>query len=355
VRARGPEKKILFATQTMASGPVGRSAHVVPRVLNGEDVMPSLREQCKTPAALATALTRIRKLVFAALPVPDCRTLEPYALEPGVAAFLAAPLAERVRVQREHVSRPTWSVGAEAALAVLQLVPPNVESLRLDRHELVAYKRDRADSLFVKQERLIRVPNAATLLAQIVEMARTSVPKMTYTRLAIPLMLLSGRRTTEIMNGLSAFEKVGATTCTFTGQLKKRGVASEPYVIPLLCDYGVFAHALRALRAKQRHVTLDAAKCNSRYHRRLNIAARSLFPVTHPAHLRTCHELRAMYAAYAYHMYEHSVTFNYFACWALGHESIQVSLSYNNVALYDAGAPGVLGAPPYMTSSGEGA
>eukprot|EP00966_Prymnesium_polylepis_P235986 5457739-Prymnesium_polylepis.1 len=44
----------------------------------------------------------------------------------------------------------------------------------------------------------------------------------------------------------------------FTGQLKKKTTASEPYVIPLLCDYETFAHGMAVLRSKQHESLVPA-------------------------------------------------------------------------------------------------
>eukprot|EP00966_Prymnesium_polylepis_P208056 4819421-Prymnesium_polylepis.1 len=69
--------------------------------------------------------------------------------------------------------------------------------------------------------------------------------------LAIPLLVLSGRRQTEIMGNGSFAPGPIPMSATFTGQLKKKSQAAGAYVIPLLCPYDVFAKGIVVLRAKQ--------------------------------------------------------------------------------------------------------
>ena len=308
-------------------------ADAVDRLRRGDDgaaVLAMLREKCDTPKALSCVITRIRKTMMAELPSPECGSLAPFANEPGVAAFLASSLADKVRVQREHRYDPTWSDGAERALATLQLLPSNLAALRLSQPEVVSLKRKHEATLLHKQESLIHIPCAGEWLRHVIELAKSSHVMHSYARLALPLLLLSGRRTTEILNGQSTFLPTPrATTCMFTGQIKKRG-ASTTYEIPLLCDYEVFAHALGVLREKQGGVCLTPEACNARYAKNLSAAMPTLFPsIPH------VHALRACYAAFAFHLYTCETTFNRAAMRMLGHEALEVSLSYNAVVLHD--------------------
>ena len=159
-------------------------------------------------------------------------------------------------------------------------------------------------------------------------------------RLALPLLLLTGRRTTEILNGASRFAPARPTTALFAGALKKRG-ASHAFEIPLLCDCATLAHALGALRAAQGHEQLGARECNNKYQKLLNAAVGDYFPM-----VRSVHELRAMYAAYAFHLYRCDATFNRCAMRILGHEKLEVSLSYNHVVLHDLQGAGSYGPLP---------
>eukprot|EP00966_Prymnesium_polylepis_P302143 6980583-Prymnesium_polylepis.1 len=198
-------------------------------------------------------MSRIKSAWMKGAPVPPevATMMAAYRNESGVETFLSLPLSEMVRVQREHRSDPVWSEAAEVALQSLALLPPNVAALKLNHQELISLKRKREDTLISKQEELLHVRNAATWIQCAIVAARTSTPDMSIPRLALPLLLLSGRRTSELLNGKSTFEATERpTTCIFKGQIKKRG-NDAPYEIPLLCDFATFTHALNVLRLKQ--------------------------------------------------------------------------------------------------------
>ena len=202
----------------------------------------------------------------------------------------------------------------------------------MSQPELVKLKQQQEASLVKKQEALIHVTHALAWLQHTIQLARRSTPEMSYGRLAVPLLLLSGRRATEILNGMSTFTPTDRpTTCLFSGQIKKRGAACE-YEIPLLCDDATFRFALGVLREKQKHVQLDARACNHNYSRLLSDAIGQLYPFC-----PNVHALRGIYAAFAFHLYVCNTTFNRAAMRMLGHEKLDVSLAYNAILLHDLG------------------
>ena len=298
----------------------------------GEDVVGWLRTKCASTASLSVAMSRIKTAWMKGAPVPPsvAEVMAAYRNESGVEAFLSLPLSEMVRAQREHKSDPVWSEAAEVALQSLALLPPNVAALKLSHQELISLKRKRDDTLISKQEALLHVHHATTWLQCAIVAARTSTPDMSIPRLALPLLLLSGRRTSEILNGKSTFEATEkTTTCLFKGQIKKRGEETT-YEIPLLCDFATFTHAFNVLRIKQGgEVFKQPEACTNRYSHMLKEEISQHFSFA--AHV---HELRAVYAAMAYHLYQCNTTFNRAAMRILGHEKLDVSLSYNSVVLH---------------------
>jgi hypothetical protein len=177
----------------------------------------------------------------------------------------------------------------------------------------------------------------------VISLVRNATVECSFSYIAIPLLLLSGRRSTEIMNGKSEFmPSARSTTAFFKGQLKRRG-ADTVYEIPLLCDYTIFAYGISVLRAKQRGEQLEANVCNNRYHKMLNTEAVRLCPQA-----KTAHALRGMYAAYVFHLYFSNWSFNKSIMRILGHDELNVSLSYNSWSLhnidtiYAAGCMGIL-------------
>ena len=127
-------------------------------------------------------------------------------------------------MQRAHGAEPTWSTAEEAALAALPLVPRNVAALRLTGRELLELKRGQEARLLAKQERLVHVHGATVMLARAIYLVRTSHAGMPIPRIALPLLLVSGRRTSELLNNKSTFVPTPRlATCVFSGALKKRG------------------------------------------------------------------------------------------------------------------------------------
>ena len=300
----------------------------------GKDVMPMLRSKCPTVHSLSVTVSRVRKVAMERLPVPAAvgEKLGPFVGEEGVAAFLRMPLREMVRQQRLHAAAPRWSEEAEAALATLELLPAHVDALRLSREELGTLERLADARLLAKQETLIVVPDAGAVLAHAIHVATTATPAMGVATLALNLLLLPGRRSSEILNGASTFAPTArATTCLFGGQLKTREVR-PPYEIPLLCRFDVFLHNLRALREAQGGRVMSAAECNRLYAKAMQLQLRRLYPMAPKVHA-----LRSMYMAFAVELYETRCTFNIAAMRALGHTMLEDSLAYNSVHLLGEG------------------
>ena len=302
-------------------------------IMRGDDaqvIMQMLRATCISIGALSTCISRIRALVIPKLLMPTCEYLAPYISEVGVASFMSATLVEKVCIQRAHHSDVSWSNEAEHTLRNIQLLPPNVSGLKLSDIELISLSRVRAKALILKQQVII-VYAAGNWLQHVISMVLSSTTECSFPYIAIPLLILSGRRSTEIMNGKSSFapSSLSTTTSLFTGQIKKRG-KDTTYEIPLLCDYDVFAYGISILRAKQRGEQLETTACNNRYHKMLNTEMTRICPQG-----KTVHSLRAMYASYVYYLYSSNVMFNRAVMHILGHDKLDISLFYNSWVLHD--------------------
>eukprot|EP00966_Prymnesium_polylepis_P194987 4520109-Prymnesium_polylepis.1 len=140
---------------------------------------------------------------------------------PEIAAFLDSTLKDQVRIKRAHRSNPTWSAEEEAALGEVQLLPPNMKSFGFTKAQSFALKRRKEKSLVEKNETMIvvdpgRIIEACTAALKVADVT-TSFPA-----LAIPLLVLSGRRQTEIMGNGSFAPGQVPMSALFTGQLKKK-------------------------------------------------------------------------------------------------------------------------------------
>lgn len=299
---------------------------------SGEEVMAWLRTKCSTVAALSVCISRVRAKILQQLPPPPCDALIPYMHESDdIADFCTRPLWMMLGIQRAHQSDPRWSEEAEAALQGLELLPPNVAALKLTSRDLLKLKRAQEQALLQKQLQLVPVPDATAVLQRATEMCRASTADMPIARLALPLCLLSGRRSTELLNGKSTFAPtLRPTVASFAGQLKKRGHSDAPYDIPLLCDLDTFAHGVAMLRRAQGGEVLEPAACNNKYHRMLAARLHETFPWANHVHV-----LRAAYVQYVDHLYACNTTLNAVAMRVCGHDKLEVSLSYNHVKLKD--------------------
>lgn len=313
------------------------------RLLQGEvgyAVRATLEESNLTLGSLSTALSRVRSIVVEAghrHPEYEASTapLRAFDSEPAIADFLTAPLARQLAIQRSHASTPSWSAEQEAALRGVKLLPSNMDSFALTRFETLQLKRKQEESLLRKNESVIVVPNAAALLHKVRSILESAEHVKSAT-LAIALLICSGRRSSEVLNGKSTFDPVaGQETATrFTGQLKKRGDECS-YMIPLLVPYPVFCSALAVLRSRQGGVKLNNRECNAEYampiKRELIRCEKGKGPLALPK--MKPHDLRSLYMSFVFELYHCSTTFARCAMRCLGHTSLSESHSYSNVRL----------------------
>ena len=141
------------------------------------------------------------------------------------------------------------------------------------------------------------------------------------------------------MNGRSTFEPVldNARSTLFSGQLKKRGEAHS-YIIPLLVPYEIFARGMEELRQRQGgKIDITNREITKEYSmplkRELQRCQRGRSFVRLPR-MKT-HDLRSLYMAYVWQLFQCEHTFPRTAMHCLGHVSLAESLSYANVRLED--------------------
>lgn len=305
---------------------------------SGDAALEALRETYHTLSSLVTAMSHVRAAVLDRGfrppeydPVP-LRALNP----PDVDAFLALSPRDQYAVQRAHARDPTWPDDAERALAQLRILPPALDAFRLDQRQTNQLKRQRDDAIVSKNEHLIVIHDAPALLRAAAAALESATSERSYAKLILPLLLVSGRRLTEITNGRSTFTPIGdvRTTrhATFAGQLKKKGAGATPYVIPLLVPFALFDRGLRALREKQRaefgQLTNLAAKGRYQPNTQRDLAKGVLVGFPRGCHI---HDLRSAYMRLAFELFRSQWTFARSAMACLGHESLHESHAYANV------------------------
>jgi integrase len=295
-----------------------------------EHAIATLKQTYKTDSSLSSAMSRVRALILDRNePPPDYDASELRALAtPEITAFLALPLRDQHRVQREHRTRSSWGPDAEQALARLQILPKSLDAFTLTKEETLSLKRQREESLLTKNDHLITF-DLPKMLGTCTAKLETAAPEQTFARLILPLLAVSGRRLGEIVNGRSTFAPMPHPHYTlFAGQLKKRS-AQPPYVIPLLVPYETFAKGLRALRQKQGDAiaNLTTAQATHRYQPNAQRAIESgeLAGVPKSIHI---HDLRSIYTAAVGELFVSPVAPPRMAMKILGHETLQDSLAY---------------------------
>lgn len=216
--------------------------------------------------------------------------------------------------------------------------PP--DDFRLPRTSTNALKRKRDDAVIKKNETLIVVEDFGALLRTATAALQSATTDCSFASLILPLLLVSGRRLTEICSPRSTFKPTQHVHYTiFEGALKKRGHA-RPMVIPLLVPFSVFSVGLLALRQKQGAslANLSNTQIKNRYQGSVqrDLTQRDALPGA-PSGIHT-HDLRSVYLAATFAMFNSPYTLARTGMLVLGHETLREHLSYNNVRLRGVGA-----------------
>ena len=145
--------------------------------------------------------------------------------------------------------------------------------------------------------------------------------------LALCVMLTTGRRTCEVLNGRCGYREVGPHALAFSGQAKRRVTGKvDEYVIPTLASASEVVEAMGRLRRWQDEVVLANDACARRYQSRLGRLLRSDDAL---AQCGTVHGLRGVYTCLAQRLFEWGDASD--ACVAmrvLGHSGLTESLTY---------------------------
>ena len=308
-----------------------------------QNVLEFLRKSYTTPSSMKRAITSIRQAIFEDNDKShiDYSPLATHLYEPGVISFLQLNLKEQVETQRSRrgPNKSLCSEAAEAAIQRLQLLPENLQGLHITHVEQMDLDQAEANRVLHTNEDLLVIPDANTLLCCAIQMLQRATVHSTFGELVIPLLLVCGRRETELLNGRSTFSPVAHTHgCVFAGALKKRGKDGK-FVIPLLVPYTLFAHGLTILRQKQGSVAhMTNREIATRYNGTINCSLQKqrLGPVFAPIH--NAHKLRPTYCALIFHYYTCTESYNRVIMRICGHERIEESLAYTGVSVQGGGA-----------------
>lgn len=279
-------------------------------------------------------------------------------------------LVDTNRITAEGDPPPVWTQDDERQVwALLRTLPPrlsvNARALCVSRTEGRECKRLSARKLVEKNKARIRVDGRALLayarrvVAQEVEASRDEgggggggardaaghPSRVSLGELALCLMLLTGRRTCEVLNGTSHFASIDSDqededeeghyeyALIFEGQAKRRGMPSPAYRIPVLAPPSLLLAAMDALRARQGGWVAESNRaCSLRYQ---SLLARTLGDSKTP--WKDCgrvHALRGIYAVMCLRLFDwtsgdgEEPTDAYVTMHILGHASVEESLAY---------------------------
>jgi integrase len=155
--------------------------------------------------------------------------------------------------------------------------------------------------------------------AACISVAKGLISSESYLERVVGLLLLTGRRSAEILK-TAKFEAVTGKTKTvlFAGQLKKKGETDSPYQIPILAGTRETFKALNSIRAaKPEFAELSEMELNQKCANGLNKYCKKHFADLLGSDC-TPHDLRKAYAAIAYKATKNQ-SFRMFAKAILGH------------------------------------
>lgn len=293
------------------------------------DVMAKLRARYTTIGCLNSKLSQVRS---------RCTPSSDYyrAVEDALSTVSNAEVRRRVEALASTGRRLHVKDSEEVRRIVRSLphrLPENVRGLRLSRHEMWECKRTQLAKT-IEKNRTRTVVDGRTLFAH----ARAVVSEPSQCRGGIPeltlaLMVVTGRRECELLNGRSEFLVNSEYSLVFRGQAKKRDdTDTEERLIPCLCQSSVVVACVAHLRARQGHAILTNEATSRRYQSYLSRHMRSASPWSETkTHV---HSLRGIYTCMCQGLFEWGLhTDAYVAMCILGHTSLTESLVYTTFAI----------------------
>lgn len=213
-------------------------------------------------------------------------------------------------------------------------LPDNVYALRVTRSEMRECKKLASSGKLEKNRHRRRVDGRALLTEARATVSDASSHSVI--DLAMALMLVTGRRTCEVLNGRSCLEREDAHVIRFGGQAKRRGGASsESYLVPTLAHADKVLAALAVLRDKQHHAQLTNRETSRRYQSALS--HRLVQKGGAWAGVGCIHGLRGVYACMALRLlrWEGDESDAFVTMCILGHRDLHESLVYTPFHLGD--------------------
>lgn len=285
------------------------------------EVLQSMRERYTTSGCLKVKTCLVRNMCVDS---PDFTRALQDAMHTH--SELSAKIEKAARADRRVT-------GDECVDVVLARLPPrkpdNVRALRPEMSEQRECKRSAFRARILKNMTCLQVDGRALL-----QEARQDIRNETVATLdlALSLMLLTGRRTCEMLNGVSTWSVVDGQVCAaeFAGQAKRKDAI--PYRAPLLAPLCEVQRAITRLRQRQNHAALSNQPTSRRYQSGLSrrLAKRKgAF-----GSVGRVHALRGLYACMAWRLFDWGTASPaYVTMCILGHRGLGESLVYTTFDL----------------------
>jgi integrase len=207
-------------------------------------------------------------------------------------------------------------------------LPDDVYRLKVSRKEQKECKRLSIQGEKEKNRRRRRVQGRELLdwARSVCESAECPNGNHAIVELSLALMVLTGRRTCELLNGRSQFADMGHTThgLRFTGQAKVRG-QQRTYCIPVLTPAPTVLKAIARLRSLQENERLTNKETSLKYQYRLHRHS-SQIPCLQG--VGKVHNLRGVYVCMVVRLFAWEESDAYVAMSVLGHAGLHESLVY---------------------------
>lgn len=208
------------------------------------------------------------------------------------------------------------------------LLPQEIRNLRLDVELQQKIKEKQLDSLTTKVNNNLILKDSEKFFKEILD----GLKSKTFDKLLPALLLVSGRRTTEILKTAS-FGKTKKGWIEFNGKLKSAN--KDGYTIPLLVRSSTFKKALKQLRVLVPEIVednLSNADVQNTFKTRINNAFNK---INNRYNISiTPHNMRSLYVAFAEKKFKKKEqTYFAFANQILCHDGLAGSLHYLSVVL----------------------
>lgn len=147
--------------------------------------------------------------------------------------------------------------------------------------------------------------------------------RKSYSKVAIGLCLLTGRRDVEILKTAN-FDYISDNEVLFTGQVKRKNCENNPYPIPVLGNASQIIEALGFIRSKLDVTDVEIKTVHSKCNKTTNEAVKTTFCKLTPN--ISVKSLRAIYAEICvYWLCEKSMSKANFMAKILGHSELDLS------------------------------